>query len=458
MPKFLGEIKPNGGDFVLLDSSYVRGGFMQVDTIEDRDSILADKLKIGMHVYVNSIEQIFEWKGDRWKLFTVPISNIGEIQFLTSSQEVKGQVDSLYDDNNNITHYGISFEGNMMFHNGDIIGWDFSSDENDNIIGKYAEINIVRNNIIYIKNKEGVVIPEKYTRVYLVGSTSDVVRRCVTVIHPYKGASVISQFINISTDNVNTNYSFRLGQHSTNKWKIYGEDVYLKGTFIDEKNRNLSDLVTLNQETLETGITNLRREFGYENLLDNPFFINGLQCWVTKNTATYFKLKNKFILTNKTLLTTKRDGAYVTTENGQIVLKLVKGFILQKNSNLKQIIDLDTRISPYYVTFIFSYKAISAGTFRVGIINEDTSDYAPEEITTYKAEKQLFSTKKYQTFRSSFLWNGTGDFRISYTGDIRIQALVIKINDIKTFEREHSELFKYKDILIQMAKEYQQKQ
>ncbi len=453
MPKFLGEIKPNGGDFTLLDSSYIRGGFMQVATIEDRDSILEDKLKIGMHVYVNSTEQIFEWKGDKWKLFTIPTNN-NEVQILTFSQEVCNQVDSLYDNDNNITHYGISFGDKPVFQDGDIIGWNFSSDEDDNIIGEYAEVDIVRNNIVYIKNKNGTIPPEKYIRVYLVGSTSSSTRRCVNVIHPYKGAIVISQYINVSIDNINTNYTFRLGQHNINRWKIYGEDVYFKGTFIDEKGRNLSDIITLNQETLETGITNLRREFSYENLLDNPFFINGLQCWVTKNTAIYFKLKNKFILTNKTVLTSKRDGAYVIIENGQTVLKLVRGFLLQKNSNLKQIIDLDTKISPYYVTFIFSYKALTAGTFKVEIINEDTSDYSPEEITNVKAEKQLSITEKYQTFRGSFLWNGTGDFKISYTGDIRIQALVVRVNEFKTFEREYSELFKYKDTLIQMAKEY----
>ena len=52
MPKFLGEIVQNGGDFALLDSSNVRGGFMQVDTLQERDSIIPDKLKKGMHCYV----------------------------------------------------------------------------------------------------------------------------------------------------------------------------------------------------------------------------------------------------------------------------------------------------------------------------------------------------------------------------------------------------------------------
>jgi len=46
-------------------------------------------------------------------------------------------------------------------------------------------------------------------------------------------------------------------------------------------------------------------------------------------------------MTNRTLLSTKRDGAFVIVENGQAVLRLVNGFISQKNENLKKITDLD---------------------------------------------------------------------------------------------------------------------
>jgi hypothetical protein len=41
-----------------------------------------------------------------------------------------------------------------------------------------------------------------------------------------------------------------------------------------------------------------------------------MDCWLTKNTATYFSLNGKFIMTNKTLLSTKRDGAFIIVEDG----------------------------------------------------------------------------------------------------------------------------------------------
>lgn len=450
MPKFLGEIVQNGGDFALLDSSNVRGGFMQVATIKDRDSIIPDKLKKGMHVFVEEEEQIFEWKGDKWVLFKVNSNDIDRVQFLTVSQKVSGRTEPIYDEEGEVTHWGIKFDGDILFHDGDLIGWDISTDSDGNITGKFTEIAFVRNNTAYIRKSADDLLPEKYETVYLVGSTSDVVRRCVMAIHPYHGAMVMSQFLNISLENINTNYTFRLGQHGVNRWKVYGEDVYFKGTFIDEKGRNLSDLVTLNQETIDTGLTGLRREFGYENLLENPYFIGGMDCWLTKNTATYFKAGGKFIMTNKTLLSSKRDGAYAIIENGQAVLRLVNGFVIQKNENLKKITDLDNTEPPYYVTLIFNYKPVTAGTLKVAI------RYKDEGTTTYqyKAEQYLPQDNQFHTWKSTFLWDGKGDFTVAYNGEIKIQTFVLKMNDVRNFEKKYQRLFELSDTLIEMAENY----
>ena len=450
MPKFLGEIVQNGGDFALLDSSNVRGGFMQVDTLQERDSIIPDKLKKGMHCYVEEEEQIFEWKGDEWALFQVNSNDIDRVQFLTISQRVKERTEPLYDENGEVTHWGIRFDGDILFRDGDLIGWNLSTDNESNITGEFTEIAFVRNGIAYIRKSVDDYLPQKYQTVYLVGSTSDIVRSCVLAVHPYHGAMVMSQFLNISLDNINTNYTFRVGQHGINKWKVYAEDVYLKGTFIDDKGRNLSDLVTLNQETINTGLTGLRREFGYENLLENPYFISGMDCWLTKNTATYFKAGGKFIMTNKTLLSAKRDGAYVIIENGQAILRLVNGFIIQKNENLKKITDLDNTEPPYYVTLIFNYKPITDGTLKVAI------RYKGEGSTTYqyKAEQYLPQDNSFHTWKSTFLWDGKGDFSVEYNGEIKIQTFVLKMNEVRNFEKKYQRLFELSDTLVEMAEKY----
>ena len=450
MPKFLGEIVQNGGDFALLDAKNIRGGFMQVSTIQDRDSIRPDKLAVGMHVYVEEEEQIFEWKGDEWVLFKTNSNDIDRVQFLTVSQKVKDSTEPLYDEEGEVTHWGVRFDGDILFKDGDLIGWNLSTDDEGNITGEFTEIAFVRNNIAYIRKKSEDYLPQKYQTVYLVGSTSDIVRRCVMAIHPYHGAMVMSQFLNISLDNINTNYTFRLGQHGINRWKLYAEDVYLKGTFIDEKGRNLSDLVTLNQETIDTGLTGLRREFGYDNLLENPYFIGGMDCWLTKNTAIYFKAGGKFIMTNKTLLSAKRDGAYVIIENGQAVLRLVNGFIIQKNENLKKITDLDHNEPPYYVTLILNYRPVTSGTLKVAIRYRENGNTTYQ----YKAEQLLQQDTESHTWKSTFLWDGKGDFSLEYDGEIKIQTLVLKMNDTRNLELKYQRLFSLSATLIEIAEKY----
>lgn len=353
MPKFLGEIVQNGGDFALLDSLNLRGGFMQVKTIEDRDNIIPDKLRVGMLVYVEDEERIYKFRGDTWTVFSISGNDLQGATPLTLNTTVKEVTEEE-------EYYKIIFDDNIFVGN-DIVGYDIQ----DDLTGNYFKIEYVREGAAYISKDS--VPPKKYQVVYHMGSTSDRSRQLVLMFHEYNGAIVLSQFLNVSIDNINTNYFFRLGQHGVNSWKIYGEDVYFKGTFIDEKGRNLSELASVTTDTINTGLTSIRREFGYENLLNNPYFVGGMDCWLTRNTAQYFKAKGKFIMTNKTLLSTKRDGAFVIMEDGQALLRLVRGFITQKNENLKKITDLDGLEPPYYVTLIFTYKPVTDGTLSVSM-------------------------------------------------------------------------------------------
>jgi hypothetical protein len=73
MPKFISEIKHSGNsNFALLDSLNLRGGFMQVSTLEERDSIIPDKLRKGMLVYVEENETIYDYRGDEFTVFSPP--------------------------------------------------------------------------------------------------------------------------------------------------------------------------------------------------------------------------------------------------------------------------------------------------------------------------------------------------------------------------------------------------
>lgn len=70
MPKFIGELLPKG-NFALVDSDNIRGGLMQVNTIEERNSIPSDKLKIGSLVLVTDEGTLFEFTESGWAPFKI---------------------------------------------------------------------------------------------------------------------------------------------------------------------------------------------------------------------------------------------------------------------------------------------------------------------------------------------------------------------------------------------------
>lgn len=441
MPKFLGEIIQNGGDFALLDSSNIRGGFMQVATIEERDRIIPDKLKKGMHVYVDENEKIYEWKGDQWLLFKVDSTSTGGmgLGFLSLQQRVERvtEVESVTGD----TVLEVELTGRIQFDGNDIIGWDIDESLN----GTYSKIRYIADGKLYIEPNDNP--PVRYSTIYLCGNTSDRSRSLVLAIHNLNGAVVLSQFQNISLDGINTNYYFRFGKATNDTWSTYGENVYLKGTFIDEQGRNLGELTTINNELISTGIASVRRELGYDNLLENPYFINGMNCWLSENTAVLFRAGGKWIMTDKTLFSSKKDGAYVIQENGQSVLKLINGMILQRNHNLKKINNFDEVPNPSWVTLMFNYKVITPGNLTIKMGNTIVLPSTPLDIDT---------TDRYTTLKKSFKWDRTGDFRLEFSGELKVQTFVLKINELKNFEEKYKNVFEHADALVSIATQYEQ--
>ena len=65
MPKFIGELKP-AGNFTLVDASNIRGGLMQVETLEERDTLPTDKVKLNSFVFVNSTKSLFRYTESGW--------------------------------------------------------------------------------------------------------------------------------------------------------------------------------------------------------------------------------------------------------------------------------------------------------------------------------------------------------------------------------------------------------
>lgn len=386
MPKFIGELLPQG-NFALIDSNNIRGGLMQVKTIEERNSIPSDKLKTGSLVLVTDEGTLFELTDSGWAPFKIENKAITGAWTLTPAFTI------------------VAIEGNTItvdregLEEGDIVSFNKHYSTVTSVNGKELTI-------------EGDTEPELFNELLLMGSTLNEDRSVVLILEESDGVLALAQYVNTSIESINTKCTFKLGQGPNGKWKVYGTDVHFTGDFLDKRGRNISDLATIEYESL-------RREFGYDNLINNPSFITGFNCWDTENEATYFTAAGKIILTDQMLLSSATNGAYVLVENGQTVLKLTEGSsITQANNNLREIVDFEAGPNTWFDVF-YTYKTVNPGTISVSFGDEVKDVFN-------------FSSTDYRVHRASFKWDGTGDLNITCSGKVKLKSLVIRPNEVKT--------------------------
>ena len=59
----------------------------------------------------------------------------------------------------------------------------------------------------------------------------------------------------------------------------------------------------------------------------------------------------------------------------------------------------------------------------------------------------------YRTFEGSGLWNGTGDFKLTFTGKMYLYMLMLSLDHIEDFVYSHKTLFEQTDLLVKIATE-----
>ena len=56
-------VQKNNGKFPLVDSNNIRGGFYSVDTLQERNNIPSERLKVGMLCYVKEDNKYYKLDG-----------------------------------------------------------------------------------------------------------------------------------------------------------------------------------------------------------------------------------------------------------------------------------------------------------------------------------------------------------------------------------------------------------
>lgn len=235
---------------------------------------------------------------------------------------------------------------------------------------------------------------------------------------------------------------------------LYADNVYLRGTFLLSTGEDIKTKLEITEGKVQSAIDSVRNDFLSEKgYLNNPTFASGLEKWNSENETVFFLVGNKWVWANGAALSKKGDGASVVTDMGRKVVRIRNKYILQKHGNLRYVPTFPTNDEgqkealPVYLTFF--YRCAKVGTLKVRFENVDKTGFA--NFNSMEISEEIAETEGYVQYTGNGLWNGTGDFRLEFDGDIYMYMLVLSTDKIEALTYKYKTLFEQSERLVKIS-------
>lgn len=235
---------------------------------------------------------------------------------------------------------------------------------------------------------------------------------------------------------------------------LYADNAFLKGTFVLETGEDVKTRFEITEGKVQSAIDSVRNDFLSEKgYLNNPTFASGLEKWNSENETVFFLVGNKWVWANGAALSKKGDGASVVTDMGRKVVRIRNKYIRQKHENLRFVPTFPTNgegkkeALPVYLSFF--YRCAKTGTLKIGFENVDKTGFA--DFNSMEMSEEIAATGGYVQYTCSGLWNGTGDFKLSFDGDIYLYMLVLSTDKIEALTYKYKTLFEQSERLVKIS-------
>lgn len=235
---------------------------------------------------------------------------------------------------------------------------------------------------------------------------------------------------------------------------LYADNAFLKGTFVLETGEDVKTRFEITEGKVQSAIDSVRNDFLSEKgYLNNPTFASGLEKWNSENETVFFLVGNRWIWANGAALSKKGDGASVVTDMGRKVVRIRNKYIRQKHENLRFVPIFPTNSAgkkealPVYLSFF--YRCAKAGTLKIGFENVDKTGVA--DFNSMEVSEEIAATGGYVQYTCSGLWNGTGDFKLAFDGDIYLYMLVLSTDKIEALTYKYKTLFEQSERLVKIS-------
>lgn len=363
-------------------------------------------------------------------------------------------------------YWRITFEQDNSFQAHDLMRCATFS--GGNLKGYWVEVAGVEGDSILVSEDEfSGSLPEAGDECVLMGNTENPLRQNLILISATEdGQPRVDVMDRVKAKNFTGCLRARLGNLDgiSDDWfpadnqphgnGLYSDNAYLRGTFLLVTGEDIKTKFEIVEGRITSAVTALRNDFATEKgYLNNPAFDDGLEKWNTENETVFFLAGNKWIWANNNVLTRKGDGASVTVDDGRTVVHIRNKYILQKRANLKSIPSMpvngdgEKEAVPVYLSFF--YRCATKGTLRVQFLDVDKTGFA--NFNSLEVEEELSATDGYVQYTCSGLWNGTGDFKLSFTGDIYLYMLVLSTDKVESLAHRYRTLFEQSERLVKIT-------
>lgn len=363
-------------------------------------------------------------------------------------------------------YYLISFEQENMFVRHDLVrcqtftGTDLRS--------YWVEVaDVTEAGIVVAKEEFNGVEPKTGDECVLMGNTAVENRQNLVLISATEdGEPRVDVMDGVSGKSFGNALRARLGnldgiKDDTFPWNnqprgngLYADNVYLRGTFLLSTGEDVKTKLEITEGKVQSAIDSVRNDFISEKgYLNNPTFASGLEKWNTENETVFFLVGNRWIWANGAALSKKGDGASVVTDMGRKVVRIRNKYIRQKHENLRFVPTFPANSAgkkealPVYLSFF--YRCAKSGTLKIGFENVDKTGFV--DFDSMEVSEEIAATGGYVQYTCSGLWNGTGDFKLEFDGDIYLYMLVLSTDKIEALTYKYKTLFEQSERLVKIS-------
>lgn len=363
-------------------------------------------------------------------------------------------------------HYLITFEQENMFVQHDLVRCQTFTGKD--MRSYWVEVaDVTTDGIVVAKEEFEGVEPKEGDECVLMGNTANTDRQNMVLISATEdGQPRVDVMDGVSGKTFDNALRARLGNLDGIKDDkfpadrqprgngLYADNAYMKGTFVLETGEDVKTRFEITEGKVQSAIDSVRNDFLSEKgYLNNPTFASGLEKWNSENETVFFLVGNRWIWANGAALSKKGDGASVVTDMGRKVVRIRNKYIRQKHENLRFVPTFPTNSAgkkealPVYLSFF--YRCAKSGTLKIGFENVDKTGFA--DFNSMEVSEEIAATGGYVQYTCSGLWNGTGDFKLAFDGDIYLYMLVLSTDKIEALTYKYKTLFEQSERLVKIS-------